>query len=179
MALYRPGFGVREVWAGPLALVQLGVGSTAGNPGPRRPARHIVPVGAADAHSAPPAERATPPRRRPTTWLYCAGGLSEQSALEAITRGRTAISDGPRGPLLWLEQDPEGRVAAHYQRAAGTALEFIADGERRHRVELPRASGAYRPPAELRFERYLRAELRVPAPKGREDVRALSAPIYR
>jgi hypothetical protein len=34
-------------------------------------------------------------------------------------------------------------------------------------------------PPELRFDHYLRAELRVPAPKGREDVRALSAPVYR
>jgi hypothetical protein len=142
--------------------------------------RRIVPVGGSDAHSAPPAEPRHPHHvGDPTTWLFCEDGLSEQSALEAITRGRTAIGDGPHGPLLWLEQDGEGRISAHYQRAAGTILEFIADGERRHRLELPRAGGAYRPPAALRFDRYLRAELRVSAPKDREDVRALSAPIYR
>jgi hypothetical protein len=173
-----PGFGVREVWQAPWrwynweSVSQWDEELAAG--------RRIVPVGGSDAHSAPPAAPRHPHHvGDPTTWLYCEDGLSEHSVLDAITRGRTAISDGPRGPLLWLEQDPEGRVAAHFQRAAGTTLEFIGDGERRHRVELRRASGTYRPPAKLRFDRYLRAELRVPAPKGREDVRALSAPIYR
>ena len=48
----------------------------------------------------------------PTTWLYCEGGLTEESVLDAITSGRTAISDGPKGPFLAIEQDPEGRVTA-------------------------------------------------------------------
>ena len=173
-----PGFGVREVWQAPWrwynweSVAQWDQELAAG--------RRIVPVGGSDAHSAPPAEPRHPHHvGDPTTWLYCDNGLSEQSALDAVTRGRTAISDGPRGPLLWLQQDSEGRISVHYERAARTTLEFIADGERCHRVELPRARGTYRPSAELRFDRYLRAELRVPAPKGREDVRALSAPIYR
>ena len=42
------------------------------------------------------------------------------------------------------------------------------------------ATVAARPkPAINSFERYLRAELRVPGERGREDVRALCAPLYR
>jgi hypothetical protein len=173
-----PGFGVREVWQAPWRWYnwesvdawdqELAAG------------RHIVPVGGSDAHSAPPAEPRHPHHvGDPTTWLFCDDGLSEPAALAAITAGRTAISDGPRGPLLWLEQDSESRITARFRRGAGTTLEFIADGERLHRAELRRSSGGYRLPPGIRFDRYLRAELRVPAPGGREDVRALSAPVYR
>jgi len=173
-----PGFGVREVWQAPWRWYnwesvqawdeQLVAG------------RRIVPVGGSDAHSAPPAEPRHPHHiGDPTTWLYCEGGLNEQSVLNAITAGRTAISDGPTGPFLALEQDEEGRVSASFERAAGTELEFIVDGERTHRVRLASDSGRYRLPADVRFDKYLRAELRVEAPRGREDVRALSAPIYR
>ena len=173
-----PGFGVREVWQAPWRWYNWESVSawdqelTAG--------RRIVPVGGSDAHSAPPAEPRHPHHvGDPTTWLFCEGGLTEQAALDAITAGRTAISDGPRGPLLWLEQDEEARVRAHFARAAGTTLVFIADGEPVHRVELRRSRGEYPVPATQRFDSYLRAELRVPAPAGREDVRALSAPVYR
>ena len=177
-ALADPGFGVREVWQAPWRWYnwesvdawdeQLAAG------------RRIVPVGGSDAHSAPPAEPVHPHHvGDPTTWLYCAGGLNEASVLGAITDGRTTISDGPRGPFLTIAQDAEGRVAATFERAAGTTLEFIADGERKHRADLTRGRGAYALPADVRFERYLRAELRSPAGHGREDVRALCAPIYR
>lgn len=172
-----PGFAVREVWQAPWRWYnwesvgawdeQLAAG------------RRIVPVGGSDAHSAPPAEPRHPHHvGDPTTWLYCPDGLDEPAVLDAITSGRTTISDGPRGPFLSLEQDREGRVTARFGRAAGTTLEFIADGERKHRLELKRGAGAYRLPAGVTFERYLRAELRVPAERGREDVRALCAPLY-
>jgi len=177
-ALADPGFGVREVWQAPWRWYnwesvdawdeQLAAG------------RRIVPVGGSDAHSAPPAEPVQPHHvGDPTTWLYCAGGLNEASVLGAITDGRTTISDGPRGPFLTIAQDAEGSVAATFERAAGTTLEFIADGERKHRADLTRGRGAYALPADVRFERYLRAELRTSAGHGREDVRALCAPIYR
>ncbi len=172
-----PGFGVREVWQAPWRWYnwesvnaweeQLAAG------------RRIVPVGGSDAHSAPPATPRHPHHiGDPTTWLYCQGGLTEASVVEAITSGQTTISDGPRGPFLALSLDAEGRVTAHYERAAGCVLEFIADGERKHRVEVRGREGDYSLPAEVRFETYLRAELRVPAERNREDVRALCAPIY-
>jgi hypothetical protein len=75
--------------------------------------------------------------------------------------------------------DRGGEVMAHYAGAKGTMLEFIADGERTLRTELAEDRGAFRVPESVRFERYLRAELRVEAPRNREDVRALSAPVYR
>ena len=50
---------------------------------------------------------------------------------------------------------------------------------RKHRVVLTSAKGSYLLPLEVRFERYLRAELRAPGEKGREEVRALCAPVYR
>jgi hypothetical protein len=172
-----PGFAVREVWQAPWRWYnwesvdawdeQLAAG------------RRIVPVGGSDAHSAPPAEPRHPHHvGDPTTWLYCPDGLSEAAVLEAITNGWTTISDGPKGPFLILEQDGEGTVTATFERAVGADLEFIADGERKHRVPLERGKGTYTLPAEIRFERYVRAELRVPDGRGREDVRALCAPVY-
>ena len=177
-AFADPGFAVREVWQAPWRWYnwesvnawdeQLAVG------------RRIVPVGGSDAHSAPPAEPRHPHHiGDPTTWLYCEGGLTENAVLDAITSGRTAISDGPKGPFLALAQDAEGHVTATFERATGTELEFIADGERKHRIHLKRGTGTYALPPDIRFERYLRAELRVPGERGREGVRALSAAVYR
>ncbi len=172
-----PGFGVREVWQAPWRWYNWeSVGKwdeeLAGG-------RRIVPVGGSDAHSAPPAEPRHPHHvGDPTTFVWCADGLSETSVLDGIRSGRTAISDGPRGPLLWLDQDWEGRITANFERAKGTTLRFIADGERLYRVEMKRASGSVPLPDSVRFKRYVRAELQVEAPKGRQDVRALSSPIY-
>jgi hypothetical protein len=173
-----PGFGVREVWQAPWRWYnwesvnaweeQLVAG------------RRIVPVGGSDAHSATPTSPGyTHHVGEPTTWLYCETGLNEPAILKAITTGRTTISDGPKGPFLTLEQDAEGRVTAMFERAAGADLEFIADGERKHRVAIAKAKGSYTLPPQIRFDRYLRAELRVPGERGREDVRALCAPVYR
>ena len=172
-----PGFAIREVWQAPWRWYnwesvnawdeQLAAG------------RRIVPVGGSDAHSAPPAEPRHPHHvGDPTTWLYCEGGLTEESVLSAIPSGRTSISESPTGPFLTLAQDVEGRITATYERARAMDLEFIADGERPHRVHLKRAKGVYQLPSEVRFARYLRAELRTPDGRGREDVRALAAPLY-
>ncbi|MFN8618576.1 MAG: CehA/McbA family metallohydrolase [Dehalococcoidia bacterium] len=177
LAVLGPGFGVREVRQAPWRWYnresvhawdeQLAAG------------RRIVPVGGSDAHSAPPATPRHPHHiGDPTTWLYCDGGLTEAAVLDAITAGRTSISDGPRGPFLTLTRDDEGRVTAEFERAGGCTLEFVADAERTLRVELRKAKGVVQLPREIRFERYLRAELRVPAERNREDVRALCAPIY-
>jgi len=176
--LADPGIAIREVWQAPWRWYNWqSVGAwdellAAG--------RHIIPVGGSDAHSVPPAEPRHPHHiGDPTTWLLCHRGLSERSVLDAITAGRTAISDSPSGPFVTLEgPDGEGRSTARYRRAAGCDLVLVADGEARLRVSIDRIAGSLAVPADLRFARYLRAELRVEAPRGREDVRALSAPIY-
>jgi PHP domain len=177
--LADPGFGVREVWQAPWrwynwqSVRAWDEALTAG--------RRIVQVGGSDAHWVPPAEQRHPNTvGDPTTWLYCEGGLSEESVLAAITSGRTAISDGPAGPMLTLEASDDGEgVVARHVRAGGCDLVFVADGEPRRRVTLQAGDGVAALPREVRFDRYLRAELRIEAPKGREDVRALSAPLYR
>jgi hypothetical protein len=174
-----PGFRVREVWQAPWRWYNWE--SVAKWDEELASGRKIVPVGGSDAHSAPPAEPRHPHHvGDPTTFVWCAHGLSEADVLEGIRNGQTAISDGPGGPLLWLEQyETGGEVIAHFERAKGTTLEFIANGERMLRMEMPEDEGSFQVPEAVRFDRYLRAELRVEAPKGREDVRALSAPVYR
>ena len=173
-----PGFRVREVWQAPWRWYNWGsVGEYDGGLGT---GRRIRPGGGSGAHSAPPAQPRHPHHvGDPTTLVWCAGGLSEAAVLEGIREGRTAISDGPDGPLVWLEQSADGIVTAHFRGAEGTTLEFIADGERQLRLETPADAGSLAVPASVRFDRYLRAELRTEAPKGREDVRGLSAPVYR
>ena len=173
-----PGFAIREVWQAPWRWYNwqsVGAWDELLSEG-----RRIIPVGGSDAHSVPPAEPKHPHHiGDPTTWLLCEGGLTEQSVLDAITAGRTVISESPTGPFVTLEgPDAEGRVVSHYRRAAGCDLVFIADGEARYRVALSRASGVVEVPGGIRYNRYLRAELRVEAPKSREDVRALSSPVY-
>ncbi|HMO96319.1 MAG TPA: PHP domain-containing protein [Tepidiformaceae bacterium] len=173
-----PGFRVREVWQAPWRWYNWE--SVGKYDEELATGRRIVPVGGSDAHSAPPAQPRHPHHvGDPTTLVWCAGGLSEAAVLEGIREGRTAISDGPDGPLVWLEQSADGIVTAHFRGAEGTTLEFIADGERQLRLETPADAGSLAVPASVRFDRYLRAELRTEAPKGREDVRGLSAPVYR
>lgn len=173
-----PGFRVREVWQAPWRWYNWeSVGKWDQE---LASGRRIVPVGGSDAHSAPPAEPRHPHHvGDPTTFVWCEGGLSEEEVLSGIRAGQTAISDGPAGPLVWLEQAADGRVTVTCQRASGTTLELIADGERTLRMEMADENGTLIVPEMVRFDTYLRAELRVEAPKGREDVRALSAPVYR
>jgi hypothetical protein len=141
--------------------------------------RRIIPVGGSDAHSVPPSAPRHPHNiGDPTTWLCIQGALTEVAVIEAITAGRTAISESPTGPFLTLDgPDSEGRIVAHHRGGAGCELVLIADGEIRHRTGL-KADGSYEVPPGIRFERYLRAEIRSEALKNREDTRALSAPVY-
>ncbi len=177
--LADPGFAVREVWQAPWRWYNWQ--SVRAWDEVLCEGRRIVPVGGSDAHWVPPAaERHPNTVGDPTTWLYCEGGLSEQAVLDAITAGRTTISEAPDGPFVVLEAADKGeRITAHHHRAAGCDLVFIADGEPSHRVTLERDDGVIELPPTVRFDRYLRAELRIEAPKDREDVRALSAPLYR
>ena len=177
--LADPGFAVREVWQAPWRWYNWQ--SVRAWDEALCEGRRIVPVGGSDAHWVPPAaERHPNTVGDPTTWLYCEGGLSEQAVLDAITAGRTAISDAPDGPFVVLEAADNGeRITARHHRAAGCDLVFVADGEPSHRVTLERDDGVIELQPTVRFDRYLRAELRIEAPKDREDVRALSAPLYR
>jgi hypothetical protein len=174
--LADPGFAIREVWQAPWRWynwVSVGAWDEQLAAG-----RRIIPVGGSDAHSVPPAEAKHPHHiGDPTTWLRIEGELTERAVLDAIMAGGTAISESPEGPFVTLERDTEGRITAHYRGRAESHLVFIADGEVRHRSAL-KADGSYHVPAEVRFERYLRAEIRTEAPKNREDTRGLSAPVY-
>jgi hypothetical protein len=174
-----PGFAIREVWQAPWrwynwqSVREWDELLAAG--------RRVIPVGGSDAHSVPPAEPRHPHDiGDPTTWLWCEGGLSEESVLDAITAGRTAISDSPEGPFVTIEgPDERGGYSVRYRRAEGCWLGLVADGEPCWRVELTKPAGSINIPANVRWDRYLRAELRSPAPNDREDVRALSAPVWR
>ncbi len=171
-----PGFGVREVWQAPWRWYNwesVGEWERLLAEG-----RRITPVGGSDSHWVPPAEPVHPHTiGTPTTWLRCES-RSEAAILDAIRMGRTTISDSPNGPFVTLERDDEGQLRAIVRRAAGCTLVVVADGEPRHREKLTRPAGSIHLPDSLRFERYMRAELRSPGERGREDVRALSAPVY-
>jgi hypothetical protein len=170
------GFSIREVWQAPWRWYnwesvrawdeQLAAG------------KRIVPVGGSDAHGIPPTASHPHGPGTPTTWLH-ASSFTEAGLLEAITGGRTSISDSPEGPFVTINEREDAGLEMAFARAGGCTLALVADGEERWRSELEGPSGAVAVPPDIRFERYLRAELRVPAPKGREDVRALSAPAYR
>jgi hypothetical protein len=177
-AFADPGFAIREVWQAPWrwynwqSVREWDELLTAG--------RRVIPVGGSDAHSMPPAEPRHPhDLGEPTTWLWCDGGLGEESVLTAITAGRTAISDSPDGPFVLLTgPDEADAYRVEYRRAGGCSLAVISDGEVCWRSDLAGADGSIAIPREVRWDRYLRAELRSPAPKDREDVRALSAPRW-
>ncbi len=170
------GFAIREVWQAPWRWYnwasvrawdeQLAVG------------KRIVPVGGSDAHGIPPTAHHPHGPGTPTTWLHAAS-FTEAGLLDAITGGRTSISDGPEGPFVTLNETEDDGFEVAFARAEGCTLSLVADGEPRWSTALEGASGAILVPRQIRFDRYLRAELRVPAPKDREDVRALSAPVYR
>ncbi|HEY4669342.1 MAG TPA: CehA/McbA family metallohydrolase [Tepidiformaceae bacterium] len=176
-----PGFRIREVWQAPWrwfnwqsvqdwdALLADG--------------ERITPVGGSDAHSVPPAEPMHPHHiGDPTTWLQVRGVPTEAKILEAITAGRTAISDGPEGPRVHIVPgDNEDSLAIETHGAKGCTLVLVVDGEQRYRTEVTAEGQVIPVPGDIRHERYIRAELRTPPPEpgGHEDTRALSAPVYR
>ena len=140
--------------------------------------KRIVPVGGSDAHGIPPTTRHPHGPGEPTTWVH-AFGLNEPAILDAVVKGRTSISESPEGPFVSLAATTEEGFEASFARAEGCTLTLVADGEERWRTDVETASGRLMLPRDIRFVRYLRAELRTPAPREREDVRALSAPVYR
>ncbi len=170
------GFAIREVWQAPWRWYnwesvrawddQLAAG------------KRIVPVGGSDAHGIPPTASHPHGPGTPTTWLHAAS-LTETGLLEAITGGRTSISDSPEGAFITINETEDEGFEVAFARAGGCTIALVADGEERWRTQLEGPSGAVAVPRQIRFDRYLRAELRVPAPRDREDVRALSAPVYR
>lgn len=178
--LCDPGFAIREVWQAPWrwynweSVRDWEAELVAG--------RRVIPVGGSDAHSVPPAQAMHPHHvGDPTTWVQVEGEVSEAAILAAITAGRTTISESPTGPFLALAGGAEGDpVTAEWERAGGCALVVLADGEERHRVEELPARGGLALPANLRFDRYLRAELRThgPLPGDHELTRALAATVW-
>ncbi len=169
-----PGFAIREVWQAPWAWYNWE--SVRDWDEALASGRRITPVGGSDAHSAPPAEPVHPHHvGDPTTWVHCDDGLSEQAVLAAVLAGRTTISAAPDGPFMAFVPG-ESRHTVELARSEGCDLVLIADGEERWRRPAPSTGRVELP--ELRPGRYLRAELRSPSSGGREETRALTAPVY-
>ena len=170
-----PGFTIREVWQAPWLWYNwesvrdwdelLAAG------------KRVTPVGGSDAHGIPPTPKHPHGPGQPTTWVRSAG-LSEAAIVDALLAGRTSISDEPEGPFISIEKVGE-RFVVEFARAGACTLVLVADGEPRWRGELTSESGALPVPGDFRFDRYLRAELRTQGVLNRENVRALSAPVYR
>jgi len=176
-----PGFRIREVWQ---ALWRwFNWESVRDWDALLADGERITPVGGSDAHSVPPVDPMHPhDLGEPTTWLQVRGVPTEAKVLEAITAGRTAISDGPAGPRVHLVPgENEGALAVETHGAKGCTLVIVIDGEQRYRVEVAGEGQVLPVPPDIRYERYIRAELRTPGdqPGDHEDTRALSAPVYR
>lgn len=111
-----------EVWNGPWATrnwVSVGRWHDLLANGARLPA-----VGGSDRHQVPLPD--TDPAYlqvgSPTTWVW-AGSSARPDLLAALLAGRTAVSDGPDGPLATLERD--GLVALGQEFRAGERLEAV------------------------------------------------------
>lgn len=178
--LCDPGFAIREVWQAPWRWYNWE--SVRDWEAEIAAGRRVVPVGGSDAHSVPPAEPMHPHHiGDPTTWVQVEGEVSEEAILAAVVEGRTSISESPGGPFVALVAGGEGHpVEVEWERAGGCSLVLVADGETRQELELPRQRGRLALPAGLRFDHYLRAELRSPGPLPGDHAltRALAAPVW-
>jgi hypothetical protein len=95
--------------------------------------------------------------------------------LGALRRGRSFISESPRGPQLYLEPDRgrTGRVVVEVRDANGAALQLLSDRGPARSVEIndPSWDAAFEV---LPRARYVRAQL----VSATGDVRALTNPIW-
>ena len=184
-------FDAYEVWNGPWATmnwVPRDRWVVALNAGLRLPA-----VGGSDRHQTcgwPDNDPAHLQVGSPTTWIRAAS-LAPGDLLNGVLEGRSAVSERPDGPLVWLETRG-GEAVVYVQDGAGTTLRvFDQDGVR---LEQDVSSGHER--LEVPFERgvYLRAELVRPwleaerehveaiyglLPDNEACVAGLSSPVWR
>jgi len=71
--------------------------------------QRMIAVGGSDSHCVPPATMTQPNGPgEPCTWVYLESPLTQGAVLDAVTRGRVFISEGPTGPLIELRADADG-----------------------------------------------------------------------
>jgi PHP domain-containing protein len=168
------GFHAMEVWNGPWA--QLNTASLARWDDLLRRGVRCAAVGGSDTHylhRRNVAARHADSIGTPTTWVHVDGVPTVAAILAALRDGRSFVSESPRGPQLYLDEDRAriGRVSVEARNALGASLELVT------------AAGtiASKPAADdpLVFDvpddaRFVRAQL--VAENG--DVRAITNPLW-
>ena len=151
--------------------------------------RHAVAVGGSDYHR--PTDFSDDPYRglgAPTTWVYAPGATSEADVVNAIRRGRVALSDRPDGPHVELcgpggaltgdliPRRGDGRLAVRVRcrRAAGCRLTLHDQAGVLSAHDVAGDDFTVEPALPDAFSLYVRAELRNAA----GVMRALTNPLF-
>jgi hypothetical protein len=138
----------------------------------------VVALGGSDTHylhRLDPDPRHAQSLGTPTTWVNAGESPSVATILAALRKGRSFISESPRGPQIYLETDRgrAGRVAVEIRDADGAILQLLSDVGGVGSVEIthPSWDATFEVPAKAR---YVRAQLLG----ATGDVRALTNPIW-
>lgn len=122
------GFHAVEVWNGPWA--QLNAASLERWDALLRRGIRCVAVGGSDTHYLH--RRDVAPRHAdsigtPTTWARVDGAPTVTAILGALRDGRSFVSESPRGPQLYLDEDRArtGRISVEARDAEGARLELV------------------------------------------------------
>jgi hypothetical protein len=171
------GFHAIEVWNGPWPQLNA-VSLTRWDDLLRRGVR-CAALGGSDTHylhRSDVAPRHADSIGTPTTWAQVEGQPTVDSVLAALREGRSFVSESPRGPQLYLEEERGlgGRVTVEVRDGAGAALLLVSDAGTietaavnasawERSFDVPAGAG------------YVRAQL--VAVNG--DIRALTNPLWR
>jgi hypothetical protein len=171
------GFHAIEVWNGPWPQLNA-VSLTRWDDLLRRGVR-CAALGGSDTHylhRSDVAPRHADSIGTPTTWAQVEGQPTVDSVLAALREGRSFVSESPRGPQLYLEEERGlgGRVRVEVRDGAGAALLLVSDAGT---IETAAVNGSA---WERSFDvpagaGYVRAQL--VAVNG--DIRALTNPLWR
>jgi PHP domain-containing protein len=170
------GFHAVEVWNGPWP--QLNTAALAYWEQLLQRGTRCAAVGGSDTHYL---KRGNAPLRHqdtlgtPTTWVHVDGRPTVSAILDALREGRSFVSQSPRGPQLYLEQDRgrAGRVSVEVRDGAGATLMVLSDSGPLDAAPVNDAAWdrAFDVPAGLT---YVRAQL----VDANGDMRAVTNPIW-
>ncbi len=170
------GFHAVEVWNGPWA--QLNAASLAFWESLLRRGDRRAALGGSDTHylhGLGLAGRDADSLGTPTTWVHVGERRTVAAILEALRKGRSFVSESPRGPQLYLEPDPArmGRINVEVRDGTGTALMLFTEAGaiQTTAVTGPAWDSTLDVPAGAS---YVRAQLA--GPDG--NVRALTNPVW-